>query len=302
MSHSYNKPKGLWEVLQQLDGTEIFYLNKKCIFGSDVSFQGNLLSGAAPADILNPLTQDIVPDTTNNRNLGNATNQFSEVYSQIIGFNDNHTALVGQINPPNFLAPWVGFAMPETTTGGGDKLISENSTATLTHKTLTNPTINTPTISNPAFSTAVTNSNQPQFYVKLGTGVTNVTGDSTLYTIPFNTVVGTNNGYNTTLGYFTPSTSGLYLFTGAIIMDYVTVNPTEVKFVFDDTGAGSTYAFYDRNSSYGSAGGNGTETINFAFLYPCVSTKNYVLKVSANGGTKNDGVNAGTNWAGALFA
>lgn len=63
-----------------------------------------------------------------------------------------------------------------------------------------------------------TNTAQPSFFAYLGTGVTNVTGDGTIYTIVFDTeVYDQGSNFNTGTGIFTAPVTGKYLFTAGIL-------------------------------------------------------------------------------------
>lgn len=77
---------------------------------------------------------------------------------------------------------------------------------------------------------SITFVSQPKFFAYQNTSISNVTGDSTVYNIPFNTVLyDTASGYNTGNGNYTVPVTGYWLFSCMVYMNNISVGHTNAN-------------------------------------------------------------------------
>lgn len=137
----------------------------------------------------------------------------------------------------------------------------------------------------------VTNNYQPAFLAYLNSSPSNVTGDATAYTIPFNaTLINQGSYFNTSTHTFTAPVTGFYNFFLAALLTGVNVGTT---FQLQVVANGFQYngAYINPTAAAASGGFLGQ---NMAVTVPLSATQTVTFVVIVSGGTKTIGID-GTN-------
>ncbi len=126
---------------------------------------------------------------------------------------------------------------------------------------------------------------QPSFYATDTVGTGNATGDGTVFSIIFETVV-TNVGshYDNTTGIFTAPVDGLYLFAASIILDAVAFAHVTGVMTFDSSGGPSIQPFVWNPGVFRAQAGD--LSINGSHLVPMDATDTMKVTIQISGGTK----------------
>jgi len=196
---------------------------------------------------------------------------------------------------PKFLTPAEGGLGASTTATSGKVLRGDGtnwiaSTPTFPTTAGTTGTVlrsdGTNIVNSTAFTIGSTgimgNTAQPVLFAKIGTTVTNVTGDGTLYTILFDTVVSQQgSNYNSGTGTYTIPVTGYYLVVCNVV--YAGVISSHTTGVIK---SGGTHNFITQFGPFQSAdaSGNVTGTVNFIRSFTASDTLTITTTIS--GGTK----------------
>jgi len=127
------------------------------------------------------------------------------------------------------------------------------------------------------------------------TGATNVTGNSTLFTIPFGTeLYDRGNDFNSSQTFTAPIT-GIYHFSGAIQMSGLTSNHTNASLFL--TAAGVSYSMYNQGISSAEFGA-GTLALPFATDVLVSGGQTAIVQISVVGASSGVDIvaNNGNTW------
>lgn len=128
----------------------------------------------------------------------------------------------------------------------------------------------------------------PLFNAYLSGNVNNVTGDTTVYTVAWNsTVYNVGSCFNTSTGVFTAPATGTYLFTGTIY-SYTFNNSSQVQSNIDLVTTSTTYYLYAMNP-YAMAG-NATLVLPFSITVNMSSGNTASITWTVVGNSKDIGV------------
>lgn len=150
----------------------------------------------------------------------------------------------------------------------------------------------------PSFQSITTMNSNGLF--TLNPGVANVTGDGTLYTVPFNNTIfqnGTDVSYNSVTGLFTVNTTGVYQVYWQLGVKLASSSFTELQayinnlqpVIYDNPGA------HYENTEY-----NGL-TYNISYLAQLNATATFSCIFKVAGGTKTVGAGGGSGSSQANF-
>lgn len=138
-----------------------------------------------------------------------------------------------------------------------------------------------------------TNATQPAFLATLSTFTNNVTGDGTVYTIPFNTeLFDIGNNFNTGTFTFTAPKSGLYLFCCSFLMGNLGASHTtfEAKIVPSNFVSGYTCTYM--SGAAARASGNFLSTPPMTVLHQLVANDTVTMTIRVAGSTKTVSMSA----------
>jgi hypothetical protein len=139
------------------------------------------------------------------------------------------------------------------------------------------------------------------FSAYLSANATNVTGDGTVYIIPFDTaVVNLGSAYNPSTGVFTAPVTGNYMFTATINIGGMTIADTSGIFSFDGSGSATRESRYFR-ANFGAIADGGQISASGSYLTPMTAGDTMSVYVFVAGSTKTVSV-VGTSVAYTTFA
>lgn len=121
------------------------------------------------------------------------------------------------------------------------------------------------------------------FSAYLSSTQSNVTGDGTNYTIPFNTaLVNTGSGFNTGTGVFTAPSTGNYTFSSSVYINGLLTGHTEGIFIFQ--GNAQESRFFSAN--FGAMATTGTIAATGTLTIPMTAGDTMEVRCFVNMGTK----------------
>lgn len=140
-----------------------------------------------------------------------------------------------------------------------------------------------------------TNGAQPAFYAYNSAGATNVTGDSTAYTVVFDTaVINQGSYYNTGTSLFTAPITGLYFFATSIDYNNIAAGHTTAQLSVQVTGTSSSGSLISYNNPAAIKGGGSTVVQSASLLIKMTSADTAKVVLQVVGSTKTIGISSGT--------
>lgn len=128
-------------------------------------------------------------------------------------------------------------------------------------------------------SNRTTNTSQPAFFAYLNTSGSNVTGDGTVYTIPFNaTLFDQNSNFNTGTGVFTAPVTGKYMINVTILAQSLTTAMT-ITCTLPTTA--HTYIPLNNQGAF-----TGNNSYAYSLLVPMSASDTMTVTFQASGGSK----------------
>jgi hypothetical protein len=133
-----------------------------------------------------------------------------------------------------------------------------------------------------------TNSSQPAFFANLSSSVTNVTGDSTVYTVAFNNVIFDNgSNFNTGTATFTAPVTGIYFFGWNLYMQNIGAAHSDAATLLNATSVANTEI--NQSAAFALSAG-GELAIQGSRLVSMSATDTLTFKLVVVGSTKTVGL------------